>query len=496
MGYPSLLYAIPPKNRPMSLTVFEDLQLTHFIPRSVAKTVRIPCEKDNILARQRLFAAFAREGARETYASLRDMAEEMAELKAVYESPRCQAERLAAFAAFFEIERRFSAAAANAGLGDPLSDRFAAAFAAERRDPRYQSMEASLDRLNPAREALTRNRVSVSRGEIRLRADADETYFDRILSCADRLKIETPRVKAVERRRLSPDLLTAAVSLRPETLAELKTFETAFSPLYQPAVTYYGKEIAFYLTMLSLFDKIRAAGIPIAYPTVGAGRGLRVTEAYDVSLLAKGENVIVPNDISFSDGEPFFFLTGANGGGKTTYLRAVGIAATLVVNGCPLPCRSAEIGEISGIFTHFPRDERFDGSGRFVEENNRVQKILEQLDDNSLVLLNETYATTNEENAVRMTESLARDLHARRSLGLYITHQHALSDVGVPYLNVLIDKNDANRRTFKIAREKSTGGSYAADILARCGLTREALEARFGPLPGPLPNSSGRKDGA
>ena len=54
--------------------------------------------------------------------------------------------------------------------------------------------------------------------------------------------------------------------------------------------------------------------------------------------------------------------------------------------------------------------------------------------------------------------------------------------MGIPYLNVLIDRSDANRRTYKIARQKSTGGSYAKDILARLGLTEEALTARFGAL--------------
>lgn len=43
------------------------------------------------------------------------------------------------------------------------------------------------------------------------------------------------------------------------------------------------------------------------------------------------------------------------------------------MNGCPVPARHAKFGRLSSVFTHFPRDERFDGSGRFVEENGRVQ---------------------------------------------------------------------------------------------------------------------------
>lgn len=69
--------------------------------------------------------------------------------------------------------------------------------------------------------------------------------------------------------------------------------------------------------MLGFLDMIAEAGIPLTYPELSDERGIHVTEAYDVSLLAKNEKHIVPNDIEFTDAEPFYYLTGANGGGKT-----------------------------------------------------------------------------------------------------------------------------------------------------------------------------------
>jgi DNA mismatch repair ATPase MutS len=306
--------------------------------------------------------------------------------------------------------------------------------------------------------------------------------MDRINGCASTLGVSEPKVKNPESRRLSPDIVNSMGRLNIPLMKELKEFKSEFFSYYDPSITYYRKETEFYLTMLDFLDRIKEVGIPLTYPTVADGRVVSVTEAYDVSLLAKNETDIIPNDISFTDEEPFYILTGANGGGKTTYLRTVGIALVLFLLGCPLPCVSASIGDISAVFTHFPRDERFDGSGRFVEENNRVQAILREMDENSVVLLNETYSTTNEENAVFMTEKLANELYGKRIFGLYITHQHGLSESEIPYLNVLIDVNDENRRTFKIAKQKSVGGSYARDILIRCGLTVEALEERFGRL--------------
>jgi DNA mismatch repair ATPase MutS len=148
----------------------------------------------------------------------------------------------------------------------------------------------------------------------------------------------------------------------------------------------------------------------------------------------------------------------------------------------PVFCEGGRASLLSAVCAHFPRDERFEGTGRFLDEKNRVDAMLKTLDGNALVLLNETFATTGEEKAIEQTGILADFLYKSGNFGLYITHQHGLTDLGIPYLNVLIDRSDANRRTYKIARQKSTGGSYAKDILTRLGLTEEALTERFGAL--------------
>ncbi len=480
MGYPSLLYQSAPGLKPMNLSVFEDLQLLNFIPRAVAKAVRVPCEPSNILARQALFRSLRRQEARERFAGLYAIAEELLTLAGVFSSSRCDAERHAVFLSLMRVERQFAGEAAQAGFGDPLSDGFAAAFAEETAGKLYRAMTADLEALSPEFDGILRIAFRIHGQEIRSGLDDSPAFVDRIGKCAEQLGLDRPRIRETEVRRLSPDLLVAAAGHHPDFFKKLAAFYERYRGLYSESVTYYAKELRFYLTMLAFFDRIGEAGIPLTFPTPVEGRGISVTDAYDVSLLAKNETKIVPNDIDFTEAEPFYYLTGANGGGKTTYLRTVGIAAVLYLNGCPVPCRSASFGRISSVFTHFPRDERFDGSGRFVEEDGRVKKILGAMDGDSLVLLNETYSATNEENAIAMTEKLAEELYRKKIFGLYITHQHSLSESEIPYLNVLIDRSDMNRRTFKIAKEKSTGGSFAGDILRRYGLTPEALEERFG----------------
>lgn len=131
------------------------------------------------------------------------------------------------------------------------------------------------------------------------------------------------------------------------------------------------------------------------------------------------------------------------------------------------------------MLTHFPRDERFDSGGRFQNENALVNEILEEEDGQCLILLNETYSATSEELAVPLTVALAERLYKSGSFGIYITHQHGVGQTSIPFLNVVIDSDNANRRTYKIARQQGSDGSFALDILKKYNLDRESLSARF-----------------
>ena len=482
MGYPSLLYYVKPTKKPLSLSVFEDLQLLNFMPKRVAKAASVPCEKENILRRQAFFKVLSDENARKRLEEIYEISSELCRLDDAFGKARIEAEKCLIFFYICTELKNFIEVASVSGLTDPISRRFSSAFEKEITTDIYKRMVCEIERLSPSVNELLSVSLKVSGEKIFLYSETPRTLMDRINICAKTLGVSEPKVKNPESRRLSPDIVNSMGKLNIPLMKELKAFKSEFLSYYDPSITFYRKESEFYLTMLDFLDRIKEVGIPLTYPTVADGRIVNITEAYDVSLLAKNETDIIPNDISFTEEEPFYILTGANGGGKTTYLRTVGIALVLFLLGCPLPCVSASVGDISSVFTHFPRDERFDGSGRFVEENNRVQAILKEMDEYSVVLLNETYSTTNEENAVFMTEKLANELYGKRIFGLYITHQHGLSESQIPYLNVLIDVNDENRRTFKIAKQKSVGGSYARDILVRCGLTVEALEERFGKL--------------
>ncbi len=315
--------------------------------------------------------------------------------------------------------------------------------------------------------------------KIKISRDTPSSMREKLALCLDSYGISHP---TTDRKRplIQKGIVDAAAALYPNEFAEFAEFYRVYGDFFDRTVFGIVTEFRLAIGIIRLVERAEAAGVPHCFPALSEAKKIKLYDVYDIALLLKEGVNIVPNDGVFTSDEPFFYLTGANGGGKTTYLRAMGNAVIMFLFGAPVFCRSGECCLLDGVHTHFPRDERFEGSGRFADEQRRVDGILSACENaeghgNSLILLNETYSTTNEEKATVCTSELARRLHASGNFGLYITHQHGVDEATVPFLGVLVDEQDRNRRTYRIERRRLKNRSFAADILAKYGITAEEL---------------------
>ncbi len=271
----------------------------------------------------------------------------------------------------------------------------------------------------------------------------------------------------------------------PEVFRFLHEIEEKYASLPVDEIYAVKSEIDFYLEILELCRRAGENGIPHSYPEVFGKRGFVARDAYDISLMHKKSEKIIPNDIRFEDDSLFCFLTGANGGGKTTYLRAVAINLILSIAGAPVFCESAKVYPYRSVVTHFPADERFGDSGRLVDEQKRIDSMLDAADGDSFLLFNETFSGTDDVKGCRLTLDAVQKLKDKNASGLFVTHFHEVSKAGLPMLGTVVDEKNLNARTFKIVIKKGgINSSYANDILRKYMLDRESIDKRISEIGG------------
>ena len=197
-------------------------------------------------------------------------------------------------------------------------------------------------------------------------------------------------------------------------------------------------EIAFYLGAAHLCRRVQAAGLPLCWPEIAAveARETHIAGAYNLALALRllhspdrGRHRLVPTDVVF-DGERgrVWILTGPNRGGKTTFLRAVGLAHVLCGAGLPVAGTAAVLSPVDQVLTHFLGPETAAaGEGRLDEEAERLAAVFTAATPQSLILLNEVLAGTNQVEALALATEAVQGLRLLGARCVYATHLHDLA---------------------------------------------------------------------
>jgi len=188
-------------------------------------------------------------------------------------------------------------------------------------------------------------------------------------------------------------------------------------------------EMAFYVGCLNLRDRLSARGVPVSVPTVhpSGSSELRFSGLVDPSLALRSSDPIVGNDMGL-DGKSLIVITGANQGGKTVFLRSLGLAQVMAQAGAFVAAQAYEGEACRGLHTHFSREE--DGaltSGKLDEELARLSAIVDALEQHATVLLNESFAATNEREGSEVARQVVEGLVQRGVRVAFVTHLMAFA---------------------------------------------------------------------
>ena len=246
--------------------------------------------------------------------------------------------------------------------------------------------------------------------------------------------------------------------------------------------------LAFYAGFAEYFINLKGQGFDICRPKLLPVEERRMAAKNARNpLLARDKHDgqrVVPNDISHSADQNMFVITGPNNGGKTTYVRTVGLVQLMSQKGLFVPAESADVSFVDGIYTHFVTpDDITKGEGRYRNELIRVKEIFEAATPYSLVILDEPCGGTSYEEGCRQSLVVLDGIHKLGPATYFTTHMHPVAEAvdsgRYPAArNLSVECQYDGRKikyTYKV-KPGASGKSYGEEIAKDIGLMPEKIE--------------------
>jgi DNA mismatch repair protein MutS len=270
---------------------------------------------------------------------------------------------------------------------------------------------------------------------------------------ADFIKGMNSMIKLFDNDR-SPELLRSHLQrakhlLDNETLRALNKAENNHS--YLPLqVVHYGNYIrtrfkSAALELIDIYGKLDA-WYSMAIATKNCALVLPIfTESQQPRISARSlYHMLLPNpiayDVELNHENNFLFLTGANMAGKSTFIKAIGLAVYLAHLGMGVPSQEMHLSLFDGILSNINIEDNISkGESYFFNEVQRVKTTILKINDNRrwLVLIDELFKGTNVQDAMKCSSTVIKGLmKIKNSLFILSTHLYEIGEELKQYPNI------------------------------------------------------------
>ena len=332
------------------------------------------------------------------------------------------------------------------------------------------------------------NRIDVTR------YDGEADYSAVVLRTFERFKQGAVKDYLIRYRiwpgmnHVTAQILDLVAKLFPEEFAALDEYCARHAEFLDEGIWRAHQELQFYLAYLDYTGPLRAAGLRFCYPEVSASsKEVHAVGTFDLALarkLAEEGTPVVTNDFRLEGLERIAVVTGPNQGGKTTFARTFGQLHHLAGVGCPVPGSAARLFLFDRLFTHFEREEDLArGTGKLEDDLMRIGEILRAATQDSVMILNESFASTTTRDACFLGTKLLTKVMRLDALCVYVTFVDELASLGeqvVSMMSTIVPENPAER-TYKVVRKPADGLAYALALAEKHGLTYGRLRERVAP---------------
>jgi hypothetical protein len=170
------------------------------------------------------------------------------------------------------------------------------------------------------------------------------------------------------------------------------------------------RELAFYRGGVRLVDTLRSLGVPVCWPDPHTSDTTAALGICDPCLALQRQAAPVGNDLELR-GAGLLVITGANEGGKSTFLRALGLAQLMMQAGLVVAAEQFAARPVGRVLTHFAREEDAQlVHGKLDEELERMHRIVEAIAPGDLLLCNESFSSTDEAEGSELLLEFTRAL--------------------------------------------------------------------------------------
>lgn len=251
-------------------------------------------------------------------------------------------------------------------------------------------------------------------------------------------------------------------------------------------------ELAFYVGCLNLRRHLNELEEPICFPLPlpHGERKWTFVGLYDVCLALTRKQKVIGNNLDV-DNKDLIVITGANSGGKSTFLRSLGLSQLMMQSGMFVAAERFSTEIRDALFTHYKREEDVSmESGKLDEELDRMNEIVSKLSPKSMVLFNESFAATNEREGSEIAMQITSALLKSGVKVLFVTHLHefaskihAKQTPNTIFLRA--ERLRDGKRSFRLTEGEPLRTSYGNDLYdAAFDREREPIPSRtVVPLP-------------